>query len=191
MSCPEHRSMLFDGSPKHLLPFDSAADRLDALIDLPSILFHAYYNRLPAQISSSSFMQDPRPRTFTILPPLSSHAARLFTPLDNHVSPDEISAHIGMFSGKPTDNDTFLEMGRRSADVLGEVVRSFQATGAAAGGMNAGQSRMQEQERPLGDAGEEDGLRSGDAGLEGEEEELKRGWREARSASVDGAEDRA
>lgn len=146
-------------------------DRLDALIQLPSIFFHAYYNHLPA----STTFTNHRDRTFIILPPRHSRASRMFTPLTNTVAADEIAAHITMFSSKENPSG-YIDLGRKSAELIDSVVRSEDLhpgdQSAAQKGAEVGES-----EQHL-DAG----LRKGDEGLQEQEEEVRTMQRETRDS---------
>ncbi|CAO1638791.1 unnamed protein product [Sympodiomycopsis kandeliae] len=145
-------------------------ERLDSLIELPSIFFHAYYNHLPA----STTLSNSRDRTFVILPPRHSQASRMFTPLVNTVAADEIAAHISMFSSKENPS-AYIELGRKSAELIDTVIRSES--------LHPGDQRDSQKDAEVldGDQQANSGLRKGDAGLEEEEEEVKKMQRDQRA----------
>lgn len=147
-------------------------ERLDALIELPSIFFHAYYNHLPAP---STTLTNQRDRTFIILPPRHSQASRMFTPLINTVAADEIAAHITMFSSKENPS-SYVELGRRSAELIDTIIRSEE--------LHPGDQRDAQRDAEVEEVEQQvgQGLRRGDQGLEEQEEEVRNMQRESQAS---------
>lgn len=165
--------------------------RLDSLVSLPSILFHAYYNHLPPLSSSRDGNPNgdrrtlPRVngtgnRTFIILPPLSAAGglARLFSPINDSNSEDEIDAHTGMFSASKNPPGYVLLV-QRSASMISLALDSSAA--GRDGDQSESQWMGQEDEAPE----REEGLRRGDHGLQESEREAKQRMREASQAASD------
>lgn len=82
--------------------------RLDSLIDLPQVFFHALYNRLPPLNSEDG------PRTFVILPK-EGHTVDSFEAVDNRTAADEIDAHTSMFY---SSNSAYEHIGKRTAALI-------------------------------------------------------------------------
>jgi pimeloyl-ACP methyl ester carboxylesterase len=89
---------------------ESLKARLDAVIDLPQIFFHALYNRLPP---TSNIRQ--LPRTFIILPQSKSRTLDSFEAVDNVTASDEIDAHTTMFY---TTSSSYYKLGLRAAELI-------------------------------------------------------------------------
>lgn len=70
------------------------------------------------------------PRTFVILPKLSSSHASHFLPAQNGLASDETSAHTGMFDAKT--NDGYYELGLMTAQLLRDVIISIRTVREAA-----------------------------------------------------------
>lgn len=72
----------------------------------------------------------PRERTFTILPPKTSLAARkgAFIPVPNALAADEIAAHVGMFEAQT--NDGYYSLGLRAAESVCGAVAIGREVGA-------------------------------------------------------------
>lgn len=119
--------------------------RLSDIVELPEVLFHCYFTRLPARKARGE-----RERTFIILPSRAAKSAGSFTPMDNTVAADEVEAHVGMFS--PKANSSFYELGLRSAALIGTVLENERFFGDQI------RSQAETEEVP----GEESGLREGD-----------------------------
>lgn len=183
--------------------------RLNSLVDMPSILFHAYYNYLPTTPSTS------RARTFIVLPPLSHHqsTARLFSPLETLTAVDEIDAHISMFSASRNPSG-YIEMVQNSAYLLGMAVNSSSLTDAdfppdspvenaqEVGGGKAelnrarrrrqdDQTETQRRSEAKGPLDREQGLREGDKGLRDEEDDVVKGMRAERKGPTTRSQSRA
>lgn len=86
--------------------------RLDAVIELPQIFFHALYNRLPPLPSSG---QDAIPRTFIILPQSKSRTLDSFEAIDNKAATDEVDAHMTMFY---SSSYSYYQLGLRAAALI-------------------------------------------------------------------------
>ncbi|KAN0060693.1 hypothetical protein ACQY0O_007351 [Thecaphora frezii] len=128
--------------------------RLDDLVSQPQILFHCYYNRLPARRNTASSAPT-HERTFVILPPKDAESASFFTPMDNAKAIDEVEAHISMFSAK--NNPLYFDLGLRTANLIGLCLDNEARYG--------NQIRSQDETRERGADGEideEKGLRFGD-----------------------------
>ncbi|CAO1626038.1 unnamed protein product [Parajaminaea phylloscopi] len=170
--------------------------RLDALVEMPSVLFHAYYNYLPAgRTSLLSSTSSSGPRTFIVLPPLSSeHTARLFSPVETLTATDEVDAHISMFSSA-RNAAGYIQLVQGSAFLLGmasggtdaaTVSETSQAPddGGRGGssiaseqrntGLRDDQREAQRRGEAKGPLGREEGLREGDQSLKAEEDDLLR-----------------
>lgn len=173
--------------------------RLNALVEMPSILFHAYYNYLPAVASSSA-----RARTFIVLPPLSSqHAARLFSPIETLTAADEIDAHISMFSATRNPSG-YVQLVQGSAFLLymaaGDTTTTEQQTQQQSLSVEDASKRstpLRPERRPRDDQREaqrrsetqgplhrEQGLRQGDESLKDEEEDVLRSMRAGRQGTM-------
>lgn len=142
--------------------------RLNELVET-RILFHAYYNVLPAPTTSAGRQKK---RTFIVLPPLSdARMARLVEPVEDDRAKDEIEAHVGMFT--PSKNPTgYLRLVHGSAGLIGRrIIEGFES--ATQGQRESDQSSAPPPER-------DDGLRMGDEGLQEEEREVKEAMQEMR-----------
>ncbi|KAG9127836.1 hypothetical protein FRC07_008479 [Ceratobasidium sp. 392] len=97
----------------------ASAQRVDEvmkLVEEGGIAFCNYYTVIPPS------KKHPRERTFIILPPKSSLAAKkgAFIPAHNALAADEIAAHVGMFEAQ--SNDGYYNLGLRAAEnVCGAV----------------------------------------------------------------------
>lgn len=96
--------MRFRYASGYLRALTSLVYRLERLVDQPQIFFHALYNRLPPQSTSSE------KRTFIVLPPSSSPVAESFEPIDCPGDTDEVGAHMAMFESK---SKPYFNMGLR------------------------------------------------------------------------------
>ncbi|PWN33932.1 uncharacterized protein FA14DRAFT_161547 [Meira miltonrushii] len=102
--------------------------RLDAVIDLPQIFFHALYNRLPPLNDGSLINITSRnvPRTFIILPPAKSRALDSFEAVDNKTASDEIDAHTTMFY---STSSSYYHLGLRTAALIVRCIDNEQKYG--------------------------------------------------------------
>ncbi|PWZ03269.1 hypothetical protein BCV70DRAFT_197497 [Testicularia cyperi] len=138
--------------------------RLDSLIAQPQILFHCFYTRIsPAPAPSLPFAapasniagasQD-KDRTFIILPPLSTDSANYFTPNDNKIAQDEVTAHITMFNH--VQNTSFFTLVHSSLNLIASALDNESKFG------NQSRSQRDSKQVPTG----QNGLRSDDPGLQ-------------------------
>lgn len=102
--------------------------RLDSVIDLPQIFFHAVYNRLPPindgrliNVTSKNV-----PRTFIILPPSKSTTLDSFEAIDNRTASDEIDAHTTMFY---STSSSYYHLGLRTAALIVRCIDNEQKYG--------------------------------------------------------------
>lgn len=170
--------------------------RLNELVEKRRVLFHAYYNVLPAHgpAPGGGARVAGRKRTFIVLPPLSNERmARLVEPIEDEKAGDEVEAHVGMFT--PSKNPTgYLRLVHGSAALIGRrIVEGFGPPEGPERGSDASNAQQQgESQVPLE---RDEGLRMGDEGMEEEEEEVKKAMhdlrerqgREGSAASVEGS----
>lgn len=105
--------------------------RLDAVIDLPQIFFHALYNRLPpVEKTNGLFNLNAAnmnvPRTFIILPPSKSRTLDSFEAIDNKTASDEIDAHTTMFY---STSSSYYHLGLRAAALIVRCIDNEQKYG--------------------------------------------------------------
>ncbi|KAE8255883.1 hypothetical protein A4X13_0g2892 [Tilletia indica] len=125
---------------------EAQRQRLDSLVDLPTILFHCFYTELPPSRSKGH----DKTRTFMVLPPRGASSARSFTPVTNSKATDEVDAHVTMFSA--TKNPSYFQLGQKSASIISAVL----ADEAAFGQSSRAQAATDEEPEVA------EGLRQGD-----------------------------
>ncbi|KAF8605249.1 hypothetical protein BDV93DRAFT_490531 [Ceratobasidium sp. AG-I] len=142
------------------------AQRVDEVMQIAEeggIAFCNYYTVIPPS------KKYPRERTFIILPPKTSLAAResTFIPAPNALAADEIAAHMGMFEAQT--NDGYYSLGLRAAESVCAAVAIGREVGARWEGIEGapGQSStktVQDQENERIEVKKEEELQKLDAG---------------------------
>ncbi|KAG8766660.1 hypothetical protein FRC12_006727 [Ceratobasidium sp. 428] len=139
-------------------------DDIMRLVEEGGVAFCNYYTVIPPS------KKHPRERTFIILPPKSSLAARkgAFIPAHNVLAADEIAAHVGMFEAQ--SNDGYYALGLRAAESVCGAVAIGRDVGARweaiAGPEGEGGSRraVQDKEEERIEKKTEEEVRKLDAG---------------------------
>jgi hypothetical protein len=122
-------------------------------LGLGILLINSFYSFLPPK--RPEFLTN---RTFTILPPMTHPTYSQWRAQTNTIAPDEVQAHMGMFS--PKTNDGFYDLGLEVVHAIAERIEE-EGVGRAVGKEDA-----------------EVGFQAGEKSLEDGFEGGKGGWRE-------------